>query len=116
MQTSNPTALHRNAAWLGLSILDRAAADIGAGRVNRAMDDLYTGQRALAAKALSETGRAVSNLTRDDGSQAAKQWRNANRDALARTKGFLAELERSGELTVAKLTLANSQIHALGMQ
>jgi hypothetical protein len=43
MQTSNPTALHRNAAWLGLSILDRAAADIGAGRVNRAMDDLYTG-------------------------------------------------------------------------
>jgi len=84
--------------------------------VRRIMDDLYAGQRALAAKALSETGRVDSTLTRDDGSNAARRWRDTHADALARTTTFLAELERGGELTVAKLTLANSQIHALGMQ
>ena len=36
-----------------------------------------------------------------------------NADALARTKSFLAELERTGDLSIAKLTLANSQIHEL---
>jgi len=32
---------------------------------------------------------------------------------LARTKSFLDELERHGDLSIAKLTLANSQIHEL---
>jgi NAD-specific glutamate dehydrogenase len=32
---------------------------------------------------------------------------------LARAKSFLDALERTGELSVAKLTLANGQIHEL---
>lgn len=84
--------------------------------VRRIMDDLYAGQRALAAKALTETARGVGHLTREDGADVARHWRDAHADALTRTRSFLAELERSGDLTVAKLTLANSQIHALAMQ
>ena len=34
-------------------------------------------------------------------------------DALERTRSFLSELERTGDLSIAKLTLANSQIHEL---
>ena len=34
-------------------------------------------------------------------------------DLLSRTKSFLEELERTGDLSIAKLTLANSQIHEL---
>jgi glutamate dehydrogenase len=84
--------------------------------VRRILDDLYAGQRALATKALVETGRNAARLTRDDGRDAATRWQDAHADALSRTRNFLAELERSGELTVAKLTLANSQLHALAMQ
>lgn len=43
MQSATAITLQNNAAWVGLSILDRAAAEIGAGRVNQAMDDLYMG-------------------------------------------------------------------------
>jgi glutamate dehydrogenase len=42
-----------------------------------------------------------------------KAWADARADALGRTKSFLAELERTGDLSIAKLTLANSQIHEL---
>jgi glutamate dehydrogenase len=81
--------------------------------VRRIMDDLYAGQRALATKALAEASPDTAHLTRAEGRDAARQWQNSHADALARTRSFLAELERSGELTVAKFTLANSQIHAL---
>ena len=84
------------------------------GRVT--LDDLFAGQRALAAEALMESGRDRTHLTRADGSDAAKRWADSHADALARTISFLTELERSGELTVAKLTLANSQLHALAMR
>ena len=84
--------------------------------VRRIMDDLFAGQRALAAEALMESGRDRTHLTRADGSDAAKRWADSHADALARTRSFLTELERSGELTVAKLTLANSQLHALAMR
>jgi glutamate dehydrogenase len=84
--------------------------------VRRIMDDLFAGQRALAAEALANSDRNGAQLTRTDGSDAAKRWQDRHADALARTRSFLAELERSGELTVAKLTLANSQIHALAMR
>ena len=35
---------------------------------------------------------------------------------LSRTREFLAELERTGDLSIAKLTLANTQIHELAAQ
>ena len=50
---------------------------------------------------------------RSDGVAAVKIWAAAKADALARAKAFFEALERTGELSVAKLTLANSQIHEL---
>jgi glutamate dehydrogenase len=84
--------------------------------VRRIMDDLFAGQRALAAEALTDTDRNSPRLTRIEGSEAARCWEHTHADALARTRSFLTELERSGDLTVAKLTLANSQIHALALR
>jgi len=84
--------------------------------LRRIVDDLFSGQRALAAEALTSTTGNTVGLTRADGADAVKRWETSHADALARTRRFLAELERSGELTVAKLTLANSQIHALAMR
>jgi glutamate dehydrogenase len=78
--------------------------------VRRIVDDLFAGQRALTADALA---RAEAQGTRGDGAEAAKRWAVARADALARTKSFLSELERTGDLSIAKLTLANSQIHEL---
>jgi hypothetical protein len=45
MQASTVVSLQNDAACLGFSILDRAAACIHAGMVNQAMDDLFTGLR-----------------------------------------------------------------------
>jgi glutamate dehydrogenase len=83
--------------------------------LRRIVDDLFAGQRALAAEALTGSN-GTPGWTRAEGANAVKRWETSHTDALARTRSFLAELERSGELTVAKLTLANSQIHALAMR
>jgi glutamate dehydrogenase len=80
--------------------------------VRRIVDDLFAGQRALAADALGGVDPAGGSA-RAQGADAVRRWQDAHADGLARTKSFLAELERSGELSIAKLTLANSQIHAL---
>jgi glutamate dehydrogenase len=79
--------------------------------IRRINDDLYAGQRALTATALKllktkETGRAA-------GTEAVRRWTEAHGDALRRAKSFLEALESTGDLSVAKLTLANSQIHEL---
>ena len=50
---------------------------------------------------------------RNDGAEAVRLWMASKADALSRAKSFLDALERTGELSVAKLTLANSQIHEL---
>ncbi|HEX3429971.1 MAG TPA: NAD-glutamate dehydrogenase [Rhizomicrobium sp.] len=84
--------------------------------VRRIVDDLYAGQRALAAEALASASRGARPLTRADGANAVKRWAAAHADALTRTRSFLTELERSGDLSIAKLTLANSQIHALAVR
>ncbi len=81
--------------------------------VRRIVDDLFSGQRALAADALTGFDPASQRATRIDGAEAVKRWEETHADALARTQSFLTELERGGELSIAKLTLANSQIHAL---
>jgi glutamate dehydrogenase len=81
--------------------------------IRRIVDDLFSGQRALAADALSGFDPSAHGATRAEGAEAVKRWEDSHADALARTKSFLAELERGGELSIAKLTLANSQIHAL---
>ena len=79
--------------------------------IRRIVDDLYAGQRALAAQALA--GIESGKTGRDEGHEAVEAWTQRRTDALARTRSFLGELERTGDLSIAKLTLANSQVHAL---
>ena len=75
----------------------------------RIVDDLFAGQRALTAQALD----GANTGTRQDGANAVANWAQAHDDTVSRTRAFLSELERGGELSIAKLTLANSQIHQL---
>ncbi|MBI1328702.1 MAG: NAD-glutamate dehydrogenase [Alphaproteobacteria bacterium] len=81
--------------------------------IRRIADDLFAGQRALAQNALAGFENDKTDRSRDDGMEAARQWAKSHDETLARTRGFLGELERTGDLSIAKLTLANSQIHEL---
>ncbi|HEY0283632.1 MAG TPA: NAD-glutamate dehydrogenase domain-containing protein, partial [Rhizomicrobium sp.] len=81
--------------------------------IRRISDDLFAGQRALTAAALAMLPADKAPGARAEGAEAVKLWAASHAGALARTKSFLAALERTGELSVAKLTLANSQIHEL---
>jgi glutamate dehydrogenase len=81
--------------------------------IRRIVDDLFAGQRALTAQVLAAFSGDKTNRSRADGVKAADEWAAEHADTLERTKNFLNELERTGDLTVAKLTLANSQIHEL---
>jgi glutamate dehydrogenase len=79
--------------------------------IRRLGDDLFAGQRALAAAALKllpagQGGRVA-------GAAAVRLWSEAHGDALERAKAFFAALEAAGELSVAKLTLADNQLHEL---
>ena len=80
--------------------------------IRRIVDDLYAGQRGLTADALSTLDPKTA-VSRADGAEAVKLWAEQHADALERTRSFLSELERTGDLSIAKLTLANSQIHEL---
>jgi glutamate dehydrogenase len=80
--------------------------------VRRIVDDLFAGQRALTAQALSALEGSTEG-GRAEGAGAVKAWTEQHADTLERTRSFLAELERTGDLSIAKLTLANSQIHEL---
>jgi len=78
--------------------------------IRRIVDDLYAGQRALAAAALKGVSASTGRAT---GIEAVQHWCDEHNDALSRATSFLSGLEAAGEITVAKLTLANSQIHEL---
>jgi len=45
--------------------------------------------------------------------KSVQQWTRDNAQPIARTRDFLAAMEASGDLSVAKLMLASSQIHNL---
>jgi glutamate dehydrogenase len=78
--------------------------------IRRLVDDLFAAQRALSQALLKDlAGGATGEMAR----QAVGVWAKTHREALDRTRDFLAQLEVSGELSIAKLTLANSQIHKL---
>jgi glutamate dehydrogenase len=81
--------------------------------IRRINDDLYSGQRALTAAALALLPAAKATGGRVAGAEAVRAWAETRTDALKRTKSFFDALESSGELSVAKLTLANSQVHEL---
>ncbi|HZQ40100.1 MAG TPA: NAD-glutamate dehydrogenase, partial [Rhizomicrobium sp.] len=69
--------------------------------LRRLMGDLSSAQRGITG-ALLKNGKSV------------EQWSADNADALSRTREFLAAMESSGDLSVAKLMLASSQIQNLG--
>jgi glutamate dehydrogenase len=102
---------------VGIDRLRSLAARISGGEhwdrlaIRRINDDLYAGQRALTASALAML--PAGKTSRAEGVAAVKQWAGRKADALARAKSFFEALERNGELSIAKLTLANSQIHEL---
>jgi glutamate dehydrogenase len=91
---------------VGLEHWDRLA-------IRRLNDDLFAAQRALTADALALLDKTKAKGTRVDGAAAAAAWVERHAETLARVKAFLAALESSGELSIAKLTLANSQIREL---
>jgi len=104
-------------ATIGLDRLRGLASRISGGEhwdrlaVRRIVDDLYTGQRGLVGDALKDVNATTG--TRAEGAEIVRAWADAHAEVLARTRSFLAELERTGDLSIAKLTLANSQIHEL---
>jgi glutamate dehydrogenase len=69
--------------------------------LRRLMDDLSQSQRSIAGTLLN-SGTGV------------EEWAKNQESALNRTREFLGTLEASGELSVAKLMLASSQIQNLG--
>jgi glutamate dehydrogenase len=69
--------------------------------LRRLMDGLSQSQRGIAARLLKD-GASVEDWTKAQGAQ------------LERTRNFLQALEASGDLSVAKLMLASSQIQNLG--
>jgi glutamate dehydrogenase len=81
--------------------------------IRRIVDDLVAAQRAITEQALRGFENDPVDRTRAEGAKVADRWAEAHAELLARTQSFLAELERSGDLSIAKLTLANSQIHEL---
>ncbi|HWY62067.1 MAG TPA: NAD-glutamate dehydrogenase [Rhizomicrobium sp.] len=78
--------------------------------IRRLVDDLFAAQRALAQNLLANMPKTAGAA---DAAGALDDWAEKNADALERTRNFLAALESSGELSIAKLTLANSQVHKL---
>jgi glutamate dehydrogenase len=78
--------------------------------IRRIADDLFASQRVLTEQALRQ---ANGGKGRAEGVSAAEVWAGSHAEALLRTRTFLHQLERTGDLSIAKLTLANSQIREL---
>ena len=68
--------------------------------LRRLLDDLSQSQRGIAKKLLA-------------GGTGVEEWAQIQGEALERTRNLLSTLEASGELSVAKLMLASSQIQNL---
>ncbi|HJW41553.1 MAG TPA: NAD-glutamate dehydrogenase [Rhizomicrobium sp.] len=106
-------------AAVGIDRLRGLAARIPASQhwdrlaIRRIVDDLYAGQRVLTAEALATLGADKSQAARGDGMDAVKAWAASRGETLDRARSFLDALEHSGDLSIAKLTLANSQIREL---
>jgi glutamate dehydrogenase len=106
-------------AALGLDRLRALAGEIAPAdhwdrlALRRTVDDLYAAQRMLAAAALKEGPALSGSATRSEGAAAVKSWAKIREEDIGRTAKFLSELGHSGEPSIAKLSLANSQIQKL---
>jgi glutamate dehydrogenase len=104
---------------VGLDRLRALAQDIASAdhwdrlALRRIVDDLYAAQRQLSGAALAQAKASAQGRGPQEGAAAARAWVGARQQDLDRTAKFLAELGRSGEPTIAKLSLANSQIQKL---
>ena len=78
MQTLTNNMLDNNAAWLGLTILDRAAAYIESGRVNQAMDDIFTGLRTTRDNMSDEDWADYLYMRRNSKGAHAERWRHVH--------------------------------------
>ena len=66
MQISSSVALHNDAAWMGLSILDRSVEDIKAGSVERAMNEVFAALRTTCACMSGEDWAEFSRYVREN--------------------------------------------------
>jgi glutamate dehydrogenase len=117
LDTSTVAALYFGVgAELGLDRLRLLAGRITASEhwdrlaIRRLVDDLFAAQRALSQSLLA---KLAATAAPKDALAALQAWTASHAEALDRTKSFLAALETTGDLSIAKLTLANSQIHKL---
>ncbi|MEQ1863636.1 MAG: NAD-glutamate dehydrogenase [Micropepsaceae bacterium] len=78
--------------------------------VRRLIDDLFVHQRELAARALDSR---TTGENRRAGNAAVEAWAQGHREQVDRVGNLIGDLERSGTFTVARLTLAASQIRDL---
>ncbi len=78
--------------------------------VRRLIDDLFVHQRELAARALKN---GVAGVDRAAGNEAVSIWAQTHKEQVERVDTLITDLERSGTFTVARLTLAASQIRDL---
>ena len=106
-------------ATLGIDRLREQAARItpsghwDALSLTRIEDDLFAIQRLVAAKALK--GVAATDATREQGAAAVSAWADSARAGIARAQALIAELERDGAFTPAKLALGAAQLRDLAM-
>ncbi len=85
--------------------------------LRRILDDLFTAQRSMAADALTKARDMISDEAGfARGAAAVRLWTKNRTADVERTRAFLAELERGGQPSVAKLSLANSQIQKIASQ
>jgi glutamate dehydrogenase len=105
---------------LGLGRLRDDAAGIAAKdhwdrlALRRIVDDLYGAQRVLAGYALARAQSIGAQSIKDGGGAAAvRAWADAHAGDVGRLTEFLGELEQGGELSIARLALANSQIQKI---
>jgi glutamate dehydrogenase len=104
---------------IGLDRLRGLASNISATEhwdrlaIRRIVDDLFASQRDLTAQVLRGFENDRMDRARAEGAETAERWAESHAERLARTRSFLEELERTGDLSIAKLTLANSQIREL---
>jgi extracellular factor (EF) 3-hydroxypalmitic acid methyl ester biosynthesis protein len=65
MRTLTNNAIHNNAAWSSLAILDRAASRIASGEINQAMDDIFAGLRRTRDEMSAETWVEFARYVRE---------------------------------------------------
>jgi len=81
--------------------------------LTRIEDDLFAVQRLVAAKALK--GMDAQDAKREQGAAAVATWAESAKAGIARAQSLIAELERDGAFTPAKLALGAAQLRDLAM-